>query len=86
MCGYEYAINNIKGFNHIHAWMMNGLMIMPVIQDLVTKEGDTSAPYRGANAGYHSRILKETETGGPDYYSVFLYDADCQAMGRRYGT
>lgn len=79
MCGYEYAISNIKGFSHIHAWMMNGLMIMPAVQDLVTKEGDSSAPYRGANAGYHSRILKETETGGPGYYGVFLYDADCQA-------
>lgn len=79
MGGYEYSINNVKGFTHIHAWMMNGLMIMPAVQDLVTWEGSSSSPYRGANAGYHSRILKETEKGEPGYYSVFLYDADCQA-------
>lgn len=79
MGGYEYSINNVKGFTHIHAWMMNGLMIMPSVQDLVTWEGSSSSPYRGANAGYHSRILKETEKGEPGYYSVFLYDADCQA-------
>ena len=79
MGGYEYSINNVKGFTHIHAWMMNGLMIMPAVQDLVTREGSSSSPYRGANAGYHSRILKETEKGEPGYYSVFLYDADCQA-------
>lgn len=79
MGGYEYSINNVKGFTHIHAWMMNGLMVMPAVQDLVTWEGASSSPYRGANAGYHSRILKETEKGEPGYYSVFLYDADCQA-------
>ena len=79
MSGYEYALNNINGFTHIHAWMMNGLMVMPTFMDLVTTEGPASAPYRGAGAGYHSRILKETEKGEPGYYSVFLYDADCLA-------
>ena len=79
MGGYEYSINNVKGFAHIHAWMMGGLMIMPSVQDLVTWEGTTSSPYRGANAGYHSRILKDTGKGEPGYYSVFLYDADCLA-------
>lgn len=79
MGGYEYSVNNVKGFTHIHAWMMGGLMIMPAVQDLVTWEGATSSPYRGANAGYHSRILKDTEKGEPGYYSVFLYDADCLA-------
>lgn len=79
MGGYEYSINNVKGFTHLHAWMMNGLMVMPAVQDLVTWEGTSSSPYRGANAGYHSRILKDTEKGTPGYYSVFLYDADCLA-------
>lgn len=46
MGGYEYSINNVKGFTHIHAWMMNGLMIMPAVQDLVTWEGSSSSPYR----------------------------------------
>lgn len=79
MGGYEYALMNVKGFTHIHAWMMNGLMVMPAIQDLVTWEGTSSSPYRGAGAGYHSRVVKETEKGEPGYYSVFLYDADCLA-------
>lgn len=79
MGGYEYALMNVKGFTHIHAWMMNGLMVMPAIQDLVTWEGSASSPYRGAGAGYHSRVVKETEKGEPGYYSVFLYDADCLA-------
>ncbi len=79
MGGYENSILNVTGFTHIHAWMMNGLMVMPATQDLVTWEGASSSPYRGANAGYHSRILKETEKGEPGYYAVFLYDADCLA-------
>lgn len=79
MGGYEYALMSVKGFTHIHAWMMNGLMVMPAVQDLVTWEGSASSPYRGAGAGYHSRVVKETEKGEPGYYSVFLYDADCQA-------
>lgn len=79
MSGYEYAVSNVKGFAHIHAWMMNGLLVMPAVQDLTTWEGTSSSPYRGAGSGYHSRINKESEKGEPGYYSVFLYDADCQA-------
>lgn len=79
MSGYEYAVSNVKGFAHIHAWMMNGLLVMPAVQDLTTWEGTSSSPYRGAGSGYHSRIDKESEKGEPGYYSVFLYDADCQA-------
>lgn len=79
MGGYEYALMNVKGFTHIHAWMMNGLMVMPAVQDLTTWEGSSSSSYRGAGAGYHSRVAKETEKGAPGYYSVFLYDADCLA-------
>lgn len=29
MGGYEYSINNVSGFSHIHAWTMGGLMMMP---------------------------------------------------------
>ena len=29
MGGYEYAINSVSGFSHIHAWTMGGLMMMP---------------------------------------------------------
>ena len=37
------------------------------------------SPYQGANAGYHSRILKETEIACPGYYSAFLYDHKVEA-------
>ena len=33
-----------------------------------------------ANAGYHSRILKETEKASPGYYSVYLYDHEVNVL------
>lgn len=74
MGGYEYAISSISGFSHIHAWTMSGLMIMPTTTDLALHNPGPSSPYKGANAGYHSRILKETEKARPGYYAVNLYD------------
>ena len=79
MAGYEYSISNVTGFNHIHAWTMSGLMVMPLTQDFTKVDGASSQPYRGATAGFHSRILKETEKGSPGYYSCELYDAGCKA-------
>lgn len=79
MSGYEYSIANITGFSHIHAWTMGGLMLMPSTLDLVTEEGAADKPYRGADAGYHSRILKETEEAAPGYYAVDLYDSGVKA-------
>lgn len=79
MGGYEYAINSVSGFSHIHAWTMAGLRMMPTTADLVLEDRPVDAPYKGANAGYHSRILKETEKAFPGYYSVYLYDHDVQA-------
>src|ERR1700754_4083429 len=29
--GYEYSINNIGGFSHIHDWTMAGLSVMPTV-------------------------------------------------------
>lgn len=74
MGGYEYAINSVSGFNHLHAWTMGGLMMMPATADLALINPGPDAPYKGANAGYHSRILKETEKASPGYYAVELYD------------
>src|SRR5690606_15315203 len=79
MGGYEYAINSISGFSHLHAWTMGGLRMMPTTADLVFTDQPVDAPYKGANAGYHSRILKETEKASPGYYSVYLYDHDVKA-------
>ena len=79
MAGYDYSIMNVTGFSHIHAWTRAGLMVIPAIQDFTNSDGAASKPYRGAGAGFHSRILKETEKGSPGYYSCELYDADCKA-------
>jgi len=79
MAGYEYSISNVTGFSHLHAWTMAGLMVMPAIQDFTKESGASSRPYYGANAGYHSRILKETEKASPGYYTCDLYDAHCKA-------
>ncbi|GHV09870.1 hypothetical protein FACS1894162_1540 [Bacteroidia bacterium] len=79
MGGYEYAINSVSGFSHIHAWTMGGLMLMPTTADLALSNPSPDSPYKGANAGYHSRILKETEKASPGYYEVQLYDHNVKA-------
>ena len=79
MAGYEYSMMNVTGFNHIHAWTMSGLMVMPSTQDFTKDNGASSKPYRGATAGFHSRIFKESEKAAPGYYSCELYDAHCKA-------
>jgi predicted alpha-1,2-mannosidase len=79
MGGYEYAINSVTGFSHIHAWTMGGLRMMPATTDLVFNDRPVDAAYKGGGAGYHSRILKETEKASPGYYSVHLYDHDVYA-------
>lgn len=79
MGGYEYAINSVSAFSHIHAWTMGGLSIMPATTDLTIDNPGPDAPYKGANAGYHSRIMKETEKASPGYYEVELYDHQVKA-------
>lgn len=79
MGGYEYAINSVSGFSHIHAWTMGGLRMMPTTLDLTITNPGPDAPYKGANAGYHTRILKETEKAFPGYYEVELYDHKVKA-------
>ena len=79
MGGYEYAIGSISGFSHIHAWTMGGLMIMPTTADLALSNNSVDSPYKGANSGYHSRIIKESEKASPGYYSAYLYDHEVLA-------
>ncbi len=79
MGGYEYAIGSISGFSHIHAWTMGGLMIMPTTADLALQNNSVDSPYKGANSGYHSRIVKESEKASPGYYSAYLYDHEVLA-------
>lgn len=68
--GYEYTIDNVAGFSHIHSWVMGGVLVMPTTGGLQTEPGDQDRP----DEGYRSRIRHETESARPGYYSVVLDD------------
>jgi len=72
--GYEYSVGSIHGFSFLHGWTMAGLMTMPANGDLVLKPGAPDEPFKGANAGYHSRFDHKDEHASPGYYSVYLLD------------
>ena len=74
--GYEYSINNIGGFSHIHSWTMAGLSVMPTVGVLSTHRGATDEPTTGWTSGYHSRIDKASETASPGYYAVTLLNGN----------
>jgi len=73
--GYEYNIENIMGFSHIHSWIMAGLLLMPTVGELKTTPGTEEDPDRG----YRSRFRHETEVASPGYYAVTLDDYDIRA-------
>jgi predicted alpha-1,2-mannosidase len=73
--GYEYNIDNIAGFSHIHSWTMAGLLTVPTTGPLMTQPGTERHPEKG----YRSKIRHETETASPGYYSVFLDDYGVKA-------
>ena len=68
--GYDYKIDNIAGFSHIHSWVMGGLLMMPTTGKLKLVPGTEKDP----DKGYRSRIHHSTEIATPGYYSVFLDD------------
>ncbi|MHC4564970.1 MAG: GH92 family glycosyl hydrolase, partial [Planctomycetota bacterium] len=73
--GYEYTIDNIAGFSHLHSWTMAGLLTMPITGKLKTAPGAENDP----DAGYRSRIDHHTESASPGYYAVTLEDYDIRA-------
>jgi len=73
--GYEYNIENIAGFSHIHEWTMAGLLMMPATGKLQLQPGTERNP----EFGYRSRIDKKTEKSGIGYYTVDLLDYDIKA-------
>ncbi|MDB5004556.1 MAG: alpha,2-mannosidase [Mucilaginibacter sp.] len=77
--GYEYSVGSIHGFTHIHGWTMAGLLTMPTNGDLALKPGAPDEPFKGANAGYHSRFRHDQEHASPGYYSVYLLDSHIKA-------
>jgi len=68
--GYEYLIENIAGFSHIHSWTMGGVLTMPTVGELKTVPGPESDP----DKGYRSRFRHDTEVASPGYYAVTLDD------------
>jgi predicted alpha-1,2-mannosidase len=73
--GYEYTIENIAGFSHIHSWTMAGLLTMPITGKLQTAPGPENDP----DKGYRSRFSHETEVASPGYYAVTLEDYGIRA-------
>ncbi len=73
--GYEYTIENIAGFSHIHSWVMGGLLTMPTTGKLETSPGDEMKP----DEGYRSRFRHDTEEASPGYYAVTLDDYKIRA-------
>src|SRR4051812_42436537 len=74
--GYEYSLNNIGGFSHIHSWTMAGLSVMPTVGVLNVRRGPADGPTTGWTTGYRSRIDKTTEKASPGYYAVTLMNGN----------
>lgn len=68
--GYEYHIENIMGFSHLHEWTMAGLLMMPTTGTLQLQPGTEKEP----DLGYRSRMDKKTEVAKVGYYAVDLTD------------
>ena len=84
--GYEYTVNSISGFSHLHAMGLSGLSVMPATGPLQqfgqTKvfPGEPDGPFHTMwTSGYRSRFEKKTEKGSPGYYSGYLADARVKA-------
>lgn len=73
--GYDYSINNIAGFSHVHSWTMAGVLTMPTTGTLKTQPGTERHPENG----YRSHFSHVNEKASPGYYSVFLDDYDIKA-------
>ena len=73
--GYEYDVNSIAGFSHIHSWTMAGLLTMPTNGELKMEPGTEKHPERG----YRSHFSHDNEVGEAGYYSVMLDDYNIKA-------
>ncbi|MEN8226736.1 MAG: GH92 family glycosyl hydrolase [Bacteroidota bacterium] len=73
--GYEYNINNISGFGHVHSWMMGSFITMPATGEIKILPGTESDP----DSGYRSRINNEKVQASPGYYAVLLEDYGIKA-------
>lgn len=61
--GYRYNTTEIKGFNHVHAWQLSALSVMPITSstNLSSLENDYASAFSHKNevvkAGYHKVTL-----------------------------
>ena len=58
--GYQYKIDTIKGFSHIHAWQISGLSVMPVV---LSKENK-----KNIYKDFYSKFSHEKELIKPGYH------------------
>lgn len=65
--GYDYTLEHIDCFSHIHEWTMAGLGMMPTTGPLRTHPGLDGT-------GYSSRFDKASERAGIGFYEVLLAD------------
>lgn len=68
--GYEYQIENVMGFSHVHEWTMAGLLMMPANGPLFVQPGPADNP----DLGYRSRINKKEEKAEIGKYRTILTD------------
>jgi len=61
--GYVYDEEEIKGFSHVHAWQMAGVLTMPVVSDKSIKH---------IKNNYHSNFSHDEEVVAPGYHKVLL--------------
>lgn len=73
--GYEYAIENIMGFNHFSDWTMTGFLMQPTCGELLVNPGREDFP----DEGYRSRIDKTSEKAEIGRYSVYMTDTKIKA-------
>ena len=73
--GYDYEVESIGCFSHLHEWTMSGLGTMPVTGKLITTVGTQDDP----NSGFRSAIDKKEEKAEIGYYKVKLKRYDIQA-------
>ncbi len=73
--GYEYKINSISGFGHVHSWMMCGFITMPTMGKVEISPGTPDNP----DGGYRSRINPANIKASPGYFSVLLDDYGIKA-------
>ncbi|WP_339719976.1 GH92 family glycosyl hydrolase [uncultured Paraglaciecola sp.] len=61
--GYRYNTTEVKGFNHVHAWQLSGLSVMPISSDKAIKS---------IRDDYYSKFSHDRETVKAGYHKLTL--------------